>query len=82
MLKKLFKKNSKFEIYEDIDYKQKKKEMDIKMKLLCSKFGLEDTPENREKAMRKMLDYQRDKYVAKEIDKKTAIYSALLGIFI
>ena len=82
MLKKLFKKNSKFEIYEDIDYKQKKKEMDIKMKLLCSKFGLEDTPENREKAMRKMLDYQRDKYVAKEIDKKTTIYSAILGIFI
>ena len=82
MLKKLFKKNSKFEIYEDIDYKQKKKEMDIKMKLLCSKFGLEDTPENREKAMRKMLDYQRDKYVSKEIDKKTTIYSAILGIFI
>ena len=82
MLKKLFKKDSKFEIYEDIDYKQKKKEMDIKMKLLCSKFGLEDTPENREKAMRKMLDYQRDKYVAKEIDKKTTMYSALLGIFI
>ena len=82
MLKKLFKKNSKFEIYEDIDYKQKKKEMDIKMKLLCSKFGLEDTPDNREKAMRKMLDYQRDKYVAKEIDKKTTIYSAILGIFI
>ena len=82
MIKELIKRNSKFEIYEDIDYKQKKKEMDIKMKLLCSKFGLEDTPENRQKAMRKMLDYQRDKYMAKEIDKKTTIYSSLLGLFI
>lgn len=75
MLRNLFRRNKKVE-------EVTQEELERKFKLVLEKFGLEDTPQNRQKAVCMMMNYQRDKYIEKEINKKTAIYGTLLNIFI
>lgn len=78
MLKNLFRRNREEELLnEEVNYE----EIDRKLSLLCSKAGLEDTEENRQKMVILAANRARDKYLEEKIGRRALIYSVLLNLF-